>query len=250
MLTEGQRRGYQCEFGTADVTDTTRSTLHGSFDAYSPPQADRWVAVALRTITPELDSDASDEAWAWLCEGRIAIRQALLRAEPCTITVTHAGTRITWTIRVMLFLPLAHRQGVELLPYAYDFKPQSPDRVTTASTGSRRPAPLTVRGTAPGQVCAPISAPLHPGRHPCRAHSNQPLTLRERGTSWLGDRLHGFTEPLWREPRSWLRRRAYRAGSLPTRRAASLRNHDHLRQSGATPKPLHQRTSWLASTSG
>ncbi|MBX9364994.1 hypothetical protein K4G64_28275 [Streptomyces sp. WAC04114] len=35
------------------------------------------LAVALRAITPALDSEASDEAWDWLYEGRIETRRAL-----------------------------------------------------------------------------------------------------------------------------------------------------------------------------
>jgi hypothetical protein len=47
----------------------------------------------------------------------------LPRAEPCTVTVTQARIRITWTIRPVLFLPLVHRQGLELPACAYAFKP-------------------------------------------------------------------------------------------------------------------------------
>ncbi|WP_405624567.1 hypothetical protein [Streptomyces sp. NBC_01396] len=115
--------GYWCECWTEEVTEGARPTLRGSFDAYSAPQASRWVADALRTISPALDPDASDEAWEWLYDGRIETRRALLRAEPCTVSVTHATTRITWTIRPVIFLPLAHRQGVKLPTCAYDFKP-------------------------------------------------------------------------------------------------------------------------------
>ncbi|MFJ4687217.1 hypothetical protein [Streptomyces sp. NPDC088789] len=43
-------------------------------------------------------------------------RRALLLAEPCTVSVTHATTRITWTTRPVTFLPLAYRQGTELPP--------------------------------------------------------------------------------------------------------------------------------------
>ncbi|MEW2403419.1 hypothetical protein [Streptomyces sp. NPDC046862] len=119
------RWGYWCECWTQDLTDTTEQpTLHGSFDAYAAPQADRWVAVALRTITPALDADACDEAWTWLYEGRADTRRALLRSEPSTVTISHDNTRITWTIRPVLFLPLAHRQGAELPACAHDFKPQ------------------------------------------------------------------------------------------------------------------------------
>ncbi|MFJ3337761.1 hypothetical protein [Streptomyces sp. NPDC086766] len=122
------RRGYWCECWTESLTNPNRMpTFRASFDAYSAPQADRWVAVALRTITPALDPDASDEAWTWLYDGRVGTRRALLRQEPCTVTITHAGNRITWTIRPVPFLPLAHRQGAELPPCSQNFKPHSSD---------------------------------------------------------------------------------------------------------------------------
>ncbi|WP_030342057.1 hypothetical protein [Streptomyces sp. NRRL S-1022] len=116
------RYGYWCECWTEDLTEQRGRALLASFDAYSASQADRWVAVALRTISPALDADASDEAWEWLYEGRIETRRALLRAEPCKVSVTHARTRITWTIRPVLFLPLACRQDTELPACAYRFK--------------------------------------------------------------------------------------------------------------------------------
>jgi hypothetical protein len=118
------RRGYWCECWTEDLNEREWPVLRASIDAYSAPQADRWVAVALRTISPALDGDASTEAWEWLYDGRIDTRRALLRSEPCTVSVTHAETRITWTIRPVLFLPLAHREGTELPACAYDFKPR------------------------------------------------------------------------------------------------------------------------------
>ncbi|MFF8932867.1 hypothetical protein ACF1AO_37085 [Streptomyces longwoodensis] len=116
------RRGYWCECWTEDLTEQRRPALLASFDAYTAPQADRWVAVTLRTISPALDADASDDAWAWLYDGRIETRRALLRYEPCTVSVTHETTRITWTIRPVTYLPLAHREEHELLPCAADFK--------------------------------------------------------------------------------------------------------------------------------
>ncbi|MFJ3807897.1 hypothetical protein ACIPWE_16275 [Streptomyces sp. NPDC090073] len=123
---KGSRRGYWCECWTEDVTEHRRPALLASFDAYTAPQADRWVAVALRTISPALDADASDAAWEWLYDGRFETRRALLRSKPSTVSVTHEQTRITWTIRPVIFLPLAHRQGAELPACAYDFKPQAP----------------------------------------------------------------------------------------------------------------------------
>ncbi|MEU6098361.1 hypothetical protein [Streptomyces sp. NPDC047079] len=124
---KGPVRGYWCECWTQDLSDDRPPALLASFDAYSAPQADRWVAVALRTISPALDPQASDDAWAWLYEGRIQTRRALLRAEPCTVAITQGSTRVTWIIRPVRFLPLVHRQGTELPACAHDFKPHAPD---------------------------------------------------------------------------------------------------------------------------
>ncbi|MER5753083.1 hypothetical protein [Streptomyces sp. NPDC002088] len=127
MLMNKPQWGYWCECWTEDLAEATGPALRALFDAYSAPQADRWVAVALRTISPALDPEASEEAWTWLYDGRIQTRRALLRAEPCTVSVTYTDTRITWTIRPVLFLPLAHRQAAELPACAYVFKPHTPD---------------------------------------------------------------------------------------------------------------------------
>ncbi|MEV8553241.1 hypothetical protein AB0L04_25935 [Streptomyces glaucescens] len=123
----GPARGYWCECWTQDVTTTQAPALLASFDAYSAPQADRWVTIALRTISPALDSDASDQAWAWLHDERAETRRALLRSEPCTMTITHAHIRVTWTIRPVLFLPFAHRQEAELPACAHSFQPRATD---------------------------------------------------------------------------------------------------------------------------
>ncbi|MFJ6115803.1 hypothetical protein [Streptomyces sp. NPDC092129] len=122
MLSQNTRRGFWCECWTENLTEEQGPALLASFDAYSAPQADRWVAVALRTISPALDSDASDEAWEWLHDGRAETRRALLRSEPCTVSVTHADTRVTWTVRPVTYLPLSHRARRELPLCAYDFK--------------------------------------------------------------------------------------------------------------------------------
>ncbi|WP_194236330.1 hypothetical protein [Streptomyces acidicola] len=38
------------------------------------------------------------------------------------VTISHDSTRIAWTIRPVLFLPLAHRAATELPACADDFK--------------------------------------------------------------------------------------------------------------------------------
>ncbi|MFJ8009002.1 hypothetical protein [Streptomyces fagopyri] len=102
-------RGYWCECRTEDLAAGGPPALLASMHAYSAAQADRWIAVALRTITPALGPAAADEAWDWLYDGRIEMRQALLRSEPCSVSVDNETTRLTWTARPVLFLPLARR---------------------------------------------------------------------------------------------------------------------------------------------
>lgn len=118
-------RGYWCECWTEDLTGTRRPALLASIDTYAATQAVRWIAVALRTIISALEPSASAEAWIWLDEGRMATTRALLCAEPCSVSVDNATTRITWTARPVSFLPLAHRQGAELPACSEQFKPHA-----------------------------------------------------------------------------------------------------------------------------
>ena len=96
------------------------------------------------------------------------------------MSVTHDGTRITWTIRPALFLPLAHRQGSELPACAHDFKPHPTGRVTTFSTGSRRLAHRTRPGPRPGLRSCLRPAPARPASGP-RAQQSAALNLMNRG---------------------------------------------------------------------
>jgi len=63
VVTKEIRRGYGCECRTQDLTTGRRPALLASYDAYTAPEADNRVAATLRTITPALDPEASDEAW-------------------------------------------------------------------------------------------------------------------------------------------------------------------------------------------
>ncbi|AYN40849.1 hypothetical protein D9753_20365 [Streptomyces dangxiongensis] len=123
----GPTRGFWCECWTEDAASTEGPTRLASFDAYSAVEANNWVATILRTISPALDTAASQEAWTRLHDDRIDTRRALLRREPWTVSITHVSTRITWTVRPAIFLPLAHRQGLELPACAHGFKPRMSD---------------------------------------------------------------------------------------------------------------------------
>ncbi|MFJ9159205.1 hypothetical protein ACIRPS_20670 [Streptomyces griseoviridis] len=127
MLKATTRHGFWCECWTQRLDGRRPPALFGSFDAYSAAEANNWVATILRTISPALDTAASEAAWTRLQNDRIDTRRALLRREPWTVSVTHVRTRITWTVRPAMFLPLAHRQGRELPACAEDFKPRTTD---------------------------------------------------------------------------------------------------------------------------
>ena len=127
MLSVTTKRGFWCECWTDGVDRQLPPVLFGSLDAYSEREADNWVSTILRTISPALDADASQEAWEQLYDHRIDTRRALLRREPWSVSVTHVTTRITWTVRPAVFLPLAHRHGTGLPSCAYDFKPCGTD---------------------------------------------------------------------------------------------------------------------------
>ncbi|MFF3939212.1 hypothetical protein [Streptomyces phaeofaciens] len=105
------------------MDDEQPPTLFGSYDAYTEVEANNWVSTILRTISPALDADASQEAWERLHDHRVNTRRALIRRVPWTVSITHVSTRITWTVRPALFLPIAHRQGSGLLTCTEEFKP-------------------------------------------------------------------------------------------------------------------------------
>ncbi|GGS81559.1 hypothetical protein [Streptomyces griseoviridis] len=127
MLRTTIRPGFWCECWTQDITEQQTPALVGSYDAYSAVEANDWVATILRTISPALDTATSQEAWTQLYDHRIDTRRALLHREHFTVSITHLGLRITWTVRPALFLPLAHRNGTELPACSLSFKPHTAD---------------------------------------------------------------------------------------------------------------------------
>ncbi|MEV7150821.1 hypothetical protein AB0O05_30510 [Streptomyces sp. NPDC093084] len=126
MLKPTGAPGFWCECWTRDLDDGQPPTLFASYDAHTEVEANNWVSTILRTISPALNTDTSEEAWERLYDHRVNTRRALLRRVPWTVSVTHARTLITWTVSPVTYLPLAHRQGIELPLCAYAFKPHMP----------------------------------------------------------------------------------------------------------------------------
>ncbi|MCI3225415.1 hypothetical protein [Streptomyces sp. NP-1717] len=107
-------RGYRCECHTSRPANGDATTLLGSIDVETAPQAVRWIRVAVRTLSPALNSEAFEEAWQWLSEDHHDALQALVQGEPITLTLQQGATTIQWTARPVQFLKLTTRQGINL----------------------------------------------------------------------------------------------------------------------------------------
>lgn len=121
------RPGFRCECWTEDLTEQRQPALRALFDAYTEVQADHWLSVTLREISPGFDVDRSDDAWERLRDDRIETRRALLRREPCTVSASHKDIRVTWAIRPVLYLPLVQRELAALPAPTDGIKPQPAD---------------------------------------------------------------------------------------------------------------------------
>lgn len=107
-------RGYRCECHTSRSANGDATTLLGSVDVETASQAVRWIRVAVRTLSPALNSEAFEEAWQWLSEDHHDALQALVQGEPVTLTLQQGATTIQWTARPVQFLKLTTRQGINL----------------------------------------------------------------------------------------------------------------------------------------
>ena len=107
-LAVGVRRGFwaECVTRTAD----TGTSLVASIDTVTALAAVEWVRGSAGPLVPLLDEVECDAALSWLegggCIGAVA---GLRRGEPCAFTVRRGGTCVEWTVRPVVFLPLAGR---------------------------------------------------------------------------------------------------------------------------------------------
>lgn len=114
-------RGYRCECHTSSPSNGDATTLLGSIDVETAPQAVRWIRVAVRTLSPALNSEAFEEAWQWLSEDHHDALQALVQGEPITLTLQQGATTIQWTARPVQFLKLTTRQGINLPACTHEY---------------------------------------------------------------------------------------------------------------------------------
>jgi hypothetical protein len=104
----GVRRGFWAECVTRAADEG--ACLVASIDTVTGLQAVRWMRISARTLVSLLDDVERDAALSWLdgggCIGAVA---GLRRGVPCAFTIRRGGTWVEWTVRPVVFLPLAGR---------------------------------------------------------------------------------------------------------------------------------------------
>ncbi|MFD7515113.1 hypothetical protein ACFV85_09960 [Streptomyces niveus] len=173
--------GYRCECHTSRPANGDATRLLGSIDVETAPQAIRWIRVALRTLSPALNSEAFEEAWQWLSEDHHDALQALIQGEPVNLTLQQVPTTIQWTARPAQFLKLTTRQGINLPACTREYT----ELHTSVSNNflyvfkAPRSAPRALPGSPP------LLSPPRSG----------PRLRRSRGKSerqWRGETLYGW----------------------------------------------------------
>ena len=93
------QRGFYCEC-------FVNEHRLGTFDAYSPREALRWIRVSLMMIAMTLDEEPYRQARHWLDHGQDEAAQLLTEGRPHTLTLKQRTTPATWTVRPVTYLPL------------------------------------------------------------------------------------------------------------------------------------------------
>jgi hypothetical protein len=102
------RRGFWAECVTRPADEGP--CLVASVDMVTARQAVGWVRISARSLVSLLDDSERDAALSWLdgggCIGAVA---GLRRGESCVFRIRRGGACVEWTVRPVLFLPLAGR---------------------------------------------------------------------------------------------------------------------------------------------
>jgi hypothetical protein len=96
----------ECRLHTADGEVVAAARV---FDTRSPVRAMRWIRMGVRTLVSTLPEEAAEPIHEWLLFGERAAVRALSRAEPQLYGFRFEGSRVEFTARPVLYLPLASR---------------------------------------------------------------------------------------------------------------------------------------------
>ncbi|WP_394427012.1 hypothetical protein [Streptomyces sp. SGAir0957] len=121
-------------------------TLVASYDAQSAQAALRWVRVLVRMLQPVLSEDEAEPLTVWLLSGHLRSREELESGHPFSMVLKpgqRPGLQLGFSIRPVLFLPLADRDPHSLPPCSQQWA--QPMALATALTPYRS-SPCTDEG--------------------------------------------------------------------------------------------------------
>lgn len=70
----------------------------GTFDAYSPGEALRWLKATLMMIAISMDEEPYRQARAWIDHGQAEATRDLSEGQAHTLTLKQGTTHATWTV--------------------------------------------------------------------------------------------------------------------------------------------------------
>ncbi|MGY5130406.1 hypothetical protein [Streptomyces nigrescens] len=104
------RRVWWCEFLTHTPASEDRDdqVLVRARSAETPTQAMVWIRLAVRVLLSGFDTNDTERAYRWLDHGQWEAVARLKAGEPYAFVASAGQTRIEWSARPVLFLPMAH----------------------------------------------------------------------------------------------------------------------------------------------
>ena len=104
------RRAWWCEFSTRTpaLGDGNAQVLLRAQSAETPTQAMVWIRLAVRMLLSGFDPRDTERAYRWLDHGQWEAVARLKAGEAYAFTAAAGRTRVEWSARPVLFLPLAH----------------------------------------------------------------------------------------------------------------------------------------------
>ncbi|SES12467.1 hypothetical protein SAMN04487983_103215 [Streptomyces sp. yr375] len=111
----GGRPGWWCECvarttdGDGDGEVWTVRVRMGAAD--TPERALVWMRLAVRVLLSALDPEDVERTFRWLDHGQWEAVMRLRAGEPYVFVAASGSTRVEWSARPVLFLPLLPRRG-------------------------------------------------------------------------------------------------------------------------------------------
>lgn len=102
------RPGWWCEFAAYSKADGGSGGARRRANAAdTPEQVLVWMRLAVRVLLSAFDPEDTERAFRWLDHGQWEAVMRLRAGEPYAFVATSGDTRVEWSARPVLFLPLA-----------------------------------------------------------------------------------------------------------------------------------------------